>query len=106
MVFAVTAGEIVSAIDWKPKHGRRLQRLVNIDATPTVSFLTHHYSDDWGELWWVRVDGVAATHTAGPAWAAAIDALRMKYDQYRDRPPEGEVIRIRVEAVASWSSTG
>lgn len=104
MVFAVTSGRVVTAIDWKPKSDRRLQRLANIEANPTVSFLVHHYSEDWSKLWWVRVDGTATLYRTGPDWEEATAALRAKYTQYRERPPEGEVISITPTGVNSWSS--
>jgi PPOX class probable F420-dependent enzyme len=104
MVFALTDGSVVTAIDWKPKGAGRLQRLANIDANPTVSFLVHHYSEDWSELWWVRVDGIATIHLSGPVWEEAVAALQAKYDQYRERPPQGEVISIAPTRVSSWSS--
>lgn len=103
MVFALVDDAIVTAVDWKPKKGR-LQRLANIEANPAISFLVHHYSDDWDDLWWVRVDGMATIHTQGPTWQRAIDALREKYHQYRERPPEGAVIWIQPEQVSFWSS--
>jgi PPOX class probable F420-dependent enzyme len=106
VVFAVSRGRVVTPIDWKPKRTRRLQRLSNIEANPTVSFLVHHYSEDWSGLWWVRVDGTAILHQSGPAWDEAITALSAKYGQYRERPPVGEVISITPGKVASWSSRG
>ena len=102
MVFAVVHASIVTAIDWKPKQGRRLQRLANIDANPAVSFLAHHFSEDWEELWWVRVDGRASIHESGERRDAAIRSLCDKYEQYRARPPDGEVIWVDPEKVSSW----
>lgn len=105
VTFAVIAGDIVTAVDDKPKSTPRLQRLVNIESNPAVSFLVDHYEDDWSKLWWVRVDGRALIHHAGPAWSEAIDALVAKYRQYRDRPPRGPVVRLSVDGVTAWSST-
>jgi PPOX class probable F420-dependent enzyme len=104
MVFAMVGDSVVTAVDWKPKAGRRLQRLRNIEANPAVSFMVDGYSDDWDRLWWVRVDGTAIIHSRGDQWETAIAALREKYPQYRDRPPEGEVIRITPSRVSSWVS--
>jgi PPOX class probable F420-dependent enzyme len=103
-VFATVGDAVVTAIDWKPKGERRLQRLVNIEANPAVSFMVHHYSEDWDQLWWARVDGNAGIHRGGEAWNIAIAALREKYPQYRERPPEGEVIWITPTRVSSWAS--
>jgi PPOX class probable F420-dependent enzyme len=106
MVFALIGSDVVTAIDWKPKHKRRLQRLINIEHNSSVSFLVHHYQEDWSRLWWVRMDGNATLHTSGKLWNDAIGALVGKYPQYRDRPPEGEVIWIETGVTAAWASTG
>jgi PPOX class probable F420-dependent enzyme len=103
--FAVVDGNIVTAIDHKPKRTERLQRLVNIEANPSVTFLVDHYQDDWAGLWWVRVDGIASTHQSGGTWDDAIEALTDKYEQYRLQPPKGVVISIGPEQIRSWSST-
>jgi PPOX class probable F420-dependent enzyme len=105
VTFAVSNGNIVTAIDHKPKRTERLQRLLNIEANPAVTFLVDHYEDDWTRLWWVRVDGTASIHHSGDTWDDAIDALVARYDQYRLQPPEGPVISIRPEQVTSWSSS-
>lgn len=104
VVFAVVDGQIVTAIDWKPKTDRRLQRLTNIESDPRVGFLVHSYSDDWDDLWWVRIDGVASLHDGDSTWKGAIDALVAKYHQYRSRPPSGTVIAIVPERISSWES--
>jgi PPOX class probable F420-dependent enzyme len=98
------AGRIVTAIDHKPKSTANLKRLRNIEADPSVSVLADHYSDDWSELWWVRADGHATIAESGDDWARAIDALRAKYAQYRDDPPDGPVIDIAVDAWTGWSA--
>jgi PPOX class probable F420-dependent enzyme len=105
VTFAVADGNIVTAIDHKPKRTERLQRLVNIEANPWVTFLVDHYENDWNRLWWARADGPASIHTSGDVRDVAIEALAAKYDQYRDRPPEGPVIVIEPDRVISWSST-
>jgi PPOX class probable F420-dependent enzyme len=106
MVFAVIDGNVVTAIDWKPKHKRRLQRLINIEHNPAVSFLVHHYEEEWNRLWWVRIDGIATIHASGKRWDEAIEALVGKYPQYRDRAPEGEVLWIETGVTAAWASIG
>jgi hypothetical protein len=60
--------------------------------------LVDEYTEDWTQLWWVRVDGTAQI---GGAPAAE---LTEKYSQYRDNPPEGPFIRIRINTVVSWSA--
>jgi PPOX class probable F420-dependent enzyme len=92
-------------IDTKPKSGRRLQRLRNIEAEPRVSLLVDHYEDDWSAVWWVRADGVATILPVGSSGGQqALSALAAKYPAYAAEPPPGPVIRIAVDAWRSWSA--
>ncbi|WP_236792479.1 TIGR03668 family PPOX class F420-dependent oxidoreductase [Amycolatopsis sp. GM8] len=100
VTFALDGGEIVFAVDHKPKRGTDLRRLRNIAANPAVSFLADFYDEDWARLWWVRADGVARILDSSPG---AVEALRAKYSQYRERPPEGPVVRTAVTSWRSWS---
>lgn len=102
VTFAVVAGNVVTAIDHKPKRTERLQRLVNIEANRWVSLLVDNYDEDWGRLWWVRLDGPASIHEHGELWATAIDALVTKYPQYQERRPLGPVIAISQDRVTWW----
>ncbi len=106
VTFALIDEFAVTAIDHKPKSTRRLQRLANIEANPMASLLVDHYDDDdWEGLWWVRVDGDAAIHHEGPLREHAIEALTIKYAQYKERPPEGPVIAVALDGVTSWASS-
>lgn len=102
VTFALEGGEVVFAVDHKPKRSTDLKRLRNIAANPAVSFLADGYDEDWTRLWWVRADGVARVLDSDPT---AVAALRAKYAQYRDRPPEGPVVRTRVTAWRAWSGS-
>lgn len=103
VVFAVVDARIATPIDWKPKTGRTLQRLVNLEVNPSVAFLVDHYGERWDELWWMRVDGTATVHHDGADREAAIAALEAKYAQYRERTIDGPVIVIDVGRVSSWT---
>ena len=96
--FALSHGRVFTAVDAKPKATRALARLENIRATGRASLLVDHYQEDWSELWWVRVDGVAEVTDS----EAAIDALAAKYEQYRTARPAGPVIAIAPERWSSW----
>ena len=102
VTFALDADEIVFAVDFKPKRGTDLKRLRNIAANPAVSFLADGYDEDWSRLWWVRADGRARVLDSSPA---AVAALRAKYPQYRERPPEGPVVRTEVTTWRAWQSS-
>ncbi|MFF7886759.1 TIGR03668 family PPOX class F420-dependent oxidoreductase [Streptomyces sp. NPDC020794] len=104
LVFATHGGEIVTAVDHKPKRSRRLRRLRNIAAHPAVCLLVDAYDEDWDRLWWVRADGDARVLPPGTQdeYTAAIALLREKYAQYRQRPPDGPVIAVTVHRWHGW----
>ncbi len=108
VVFAVDGGfqnghdVVYTAVDAKPKTTRRLRRLANIENNPRVSLLVDHYADDWTQLWWVRVDGVAAVHANGKVMDTGYELLRAKYPQYQSVPLTGPVIAIAVRRWSSW----
>lgn len=64
IVFALDSDVIHTCVDDKPKSTRRLRRLADIAENPRVCVLVDHYSDDWSQLWWVRIDGIATVHDA------------------------------------------
>ncbi|AXB42645.1 TIGR03668 family PPOX class F420-dependent oxidoreductase [Amycolatopsis albispora] len=101
VTFAVLGAEICFAIDHKPKRTRELARLRHIAANPAVSFLADRYADDWDQLWWVRADGHATVLDEHPE---ALDALRAKYPQYRDTPPDGPIVRTVVSRWSGWAA--
>lgn len=99
IVFAVTGGVLITAVDHKPKSTTRLRRLDDIEANPTVSVLVDEYAEGWDQLWWARADGVATVHESydlGP--------LVAKYPDYREQPPQGPVIAVEVTRWSGWSA--
>ena len=104
-VFALKGDILYWAVDAKPKRSKELQRLRNISRDPRVSVLFDQYSDDWSELWWVRVSGTARILTEGDERARAVNALRGKFPQYREQPLDNAVVAIDVEEWLGWSAT-
>jgi PPOX class probable F420-dependent enzyme len=102
VVFALRDEVVYTAVDGKPKTTQRLRRLANIESHPLVSLLVDHYADDWTQLWWVRIDGIAAVHDEGDALHAGHDLLRAKYAQYQSVPLNGPVIAVAVQRWSSW----
>lgn len=102
VVFALREEVVYTAVDAKPKTTHRLRRLANIEHNPRVSMLVDHYADDWTQLWWVRVDGIAAIHHDGDALRDGYDLLRAKYAQYQSVPLNGPVITLAVRHWRSW----
>lgn len=102
VVFALRDEVVYTAVDAKPKTTQRLRRLANIERHPQVSLLVDHYADDWTQLWWVRIDGIAAIHHDGNALHAGHDLLRAKYAQYQSVPLNGPVIAVAIQRWSSW----
>jgi PPOX class probable F420-dependent enzyme len=104
ITFAVDHDVIYTAVDSKPKSTPHLRRLSNIRANPRVAVLADHYDDDWSALWWVRADGMAAILVSQAEIAGPAGLLAGRYRQYRDSPPAGPVIAIRVARWTGWSA--
>ena len=94
---------IVFAIDHKPKSTTALRRLDNIAANPRVAFLVDVYDDNWDRLWWVRADAVARVIDPNSRGEAVV-ALRTKYPQYDDRPPDGTLVGAAVLGWSGWQA--
>jgi PPOX class probable F420-dependent enzyme len=103
VTFALVGDDLVTAVDQKPKSTHRLRRLANITENPRVAVLADRYDDDWTRLWWVRADGVADLQHDGPTFDAALAALADRYPHYRDDPPRGPVIQVRVARWTGWA---
>ena len=104
IVFAIDGDYLYTAIDHKPKSTTRLARLENIATNPQVSVLAQRYSDDWEQLWWVRVDGEAAVLESSDHRQKAVDLLIAKYAQYRSQAPSGNVIAVRIHRLTGWAA--
>jgi len=104
--FALVDGNVVSAVDHKPKRTGQLRRLDDMRATGTATVLVDHYAEDWSELWWVRVRGRAEVLTAALDRDTALDALVAKYSQYRERRPAGAVWRVASDELRWWRASG
>ena len=104
VVFALDADAetVYTAVDAKPKTTQRLRRLANIETNPQACLLVDHYAEDWTQLWWVRVDGVATIHHDGERMQTGYRLLRAKYPQYQSVPLDGPVIAVAVRRWSSW----
>lgn len=91
-------------IDEKPKSGRRLLRLRNIEATGQAALVVDRYDDDWTQLAWVLARGPAQIiDSAHENHAPALAALRSKYPQYRSMTlDDAEMIALRPNRWSAW----
>jgi PPOX class probable F420-dependent enzyme len=115
LAFAYAYGEsdglvVYSALDEKPKSvadPRELARVRDIVARPGVSLLVDRWSEDWAELAWLRLDGVATllepTGSTADEHGQALGLLRQRYPQYAShRLEERPILRIGIEHVVGW----
>ena len=103
IVYAVEGDTLYSSVDQKPKASRNLKRIRNILGNPAVEVVVDRYEEDWGRIWWVRVRGRGEIIERGPERDRALELLRGRYPQYRDMPPEGVVIAVRIDRWRGWS---
>ena len=101
--FAYESGKIYSAIDAKPKSGRRLARVKNIERNPRVAFIIDTYSDDWRRLSYLLVHGKASLVGDPSEESRARELLLSKYPQYRWLGLDGSrTIRVTIESLKFW----
>ena len=108
--YAFDGENIYSALDEKPKSTdvRSLKRVRNIQVNPQVSLVIDKYSEDWSELVYVLIAGMAQILEPGDAQgehSRAVSLLREKYTQYRSMAIESSpVIKISSLKIKRWSS--
>jgi PPOX class probable F420-dependent enzyme len=109
VVFCEHEELIYIPVDGKRKRHGRLKRLANVAEVPAAALLLDHYSDDWEQLWWVRIDA-DAERIASPVQADAIAGkLVGKYPQYGTTPLSHQsdvYLRLRPQRISAWSQTG
>ena len=105
--FAYESGKIYSAIDAKPKSGRRLARVKNIERNARVAFIIDTYSVDWRRLSYLLIHGKASLVRDTREERRAKELLLSKYPQYRWLGLEGSrIIRVTIESLKSWKFQG
>ena len=98
---------IYFAIDEKPKRqtGMRLKRMRNIVENPRVALLIDHYEEDWAQLGFVMIRGIARVVEDPQEYMAALRHLREKYLQYRGMtlsPEKNPIVKIEPQRVNVW----
>lgn len=102
--FVLDGETIYWTVDHKPKASLQLRRLDNLEANPVAQLVVDHYTEDWAELWWVRVSADAEVLSPGAEAEHALDLLAAKYGQYRERRPDGPVVRLKVRSWSGWAA--
>ena len=102
VVFVVDGSRVVIPVDTvKAKAGRRLQRLVNLDADARCTLLVDHHDRDWSRLWWVRAHGQAQEHPPDPT---LVSALADAFPPYRAAGTVTSLIVLDVDEVTGWTA--
>jgi PPOX class probable F420-dependent enzyme len=106
--FALVEGDVVFALDEKPKSGdlSELRRVRDIETNPFVAVVVDRYEEEWEKLGWVQIRGQA--EIVGPSTTKhrrAIEELRKKYHPYVDQALErNPVIHIQPGHAVSWGN--
>ncbi len=105
-VYVLLDDAIFSVVDEKPKSGRRLLRLRNIDATGRAALVVDHYEEDWNKLAFVLIRGAASViGSEDHRYTPALAALRDKYPQYREMSlGDSEMIVLKTKRWVAWRS--
>lgn len=108
VTFVLHGEALFSAIDDKPKRAGEPARIRFLRRRPEAALTVDRYEDDWSTLAWVQVLGriEILPVTADPVSAAAVEALRSKYPQYRTRSPSGPLLRLVPGRALCWSASG
>ena len=106
IVFVYEHPFVFTPVDTKPKSvddWHHLRRIRNIETNGRASVLVDVYHENWSNLAWVRMDGVADILTKGDDHRHALNVLAAKYKQYEGMPlNEAPVIRLRIEHISQW----
>lgn len=105
--YALVGDRIAIAIDEKPKESTDLARLRDLRRDPRATLLVDRWSEDWNELWWVRVDATGTILDEGAGWPEALIGLRGRYPQYSGMDLESRpMIALTPVRVVDWRPAG
>jgi PPOX class probable F420-dependent enzyme len=100
---------IYFVIDEKPKRGKglALKRMRNIAENPRVAVVIDHYEEDWSQLAYVLIRGLARVVEDPEEYLAALRHLRDKYLLYRGMtmtPERNPIVKIEPVSVHAWGA--
>jgi PPOX class probable F420-dependent enzyme len=101
--FAWLPPHVYTAVDAKRKRTLLLRRVRNVVDTGRAALVVDRWSEDWGKLSYVLVEGPATLLESGRERDEALLLLTAKYPQYDDLPlGDAPVIRITAERTVEW----
>ena len=98
--FIRKGAEIFTPIDHKPKSGKILARVRNIEATGRATLLADRWDEDWARLGWVMVKASARIEESD---AATEELFAQRYPQYRKSPHHDAMIVLTPGDVLWWT---
>jgi PPOX class probable F420-dependent enzyme len=101
IVYAVAEDAVWGIIDTKPKRSPEPARVGWLRRRPDVAFCVDVYDDEWEDLAWVQLLGTVALLDLDES-PNALEALRARYPQYRERTPPGPLLRFDLERALWW----
>ncbi|MCS6801149.1 MAG: TIGR03668 family PPOX class F420-dependent oxidoreductase [Chloroflexota bacterium] len=108
--YVLYQGALWMPLDAKPKRVpvERLKRVRNLIARPNVGVVIDRWAEDWSQLGYVQIRGIASLVREGEEREAALRLLREKYPQYRMMPEiaVNPTVRITPVAVQVWGHLG
>ena len=94
---------LFSPIDGKPKSKQQLRRIRNLERNPVCSLSIDHYSENWNELWWLRLDCRASVIPMNDDIARG---LKEKYRNYESISVGESAISLAIHNYRFWSMDG
>jgi PPOX class probable F420-dependent enzyme len=104
VVFALDGRRIVIPVDTiKQKRTTDLQRSKNLRADPRCALIVEHYSEDWDDLWWVRVHATGSECPDGELDAAR-GLLAARHPRYRTEGSIASALILDPNAMSGWAA--
>ena len=108
IVYAYDGEHLYTPIDEKSKRvgAFSLQRVRDLQANSHVALVIDRYAEDWTQLAWVQIRGMAKIVATGSMHTVAVALLHEKYPQYQTMPlDQRPVIMIRPRRILGWRAT-
>ncbi len=105
--YVVIDAQVYFTIDAKPKPSpTTLRRLRNVAANPRCAVVVDRYEDDWTQLGFVQLEGLAERVSAVDEHGLVLAELRQRYPQYGAmRLTIGDYPMIRIH-ITHWHTWG
>ncbi|MDZ4717922.1 MAG: TIGR03668 family PPOX class F420-dependent oxidoreductase [Roseiflexaceae bacterium] len=105
VVYAFDGERFLIPLDRKPKRVdvRQLRRVRDIAANPQVALVIDKYDEDWSQLAWLQIRGMAVLLESGATYEQALPLLENRYPQYLAMPlVDRPLIAITPIEIRNW----